>query len=115
MDIIDVGIYLFWAMLIVAIIIILAYSIINMISNPKNAKKTLFQILAVIVIGVASYFISRKLHYDVYEETLAESLKYEMSVKQVVAVGMGIIMFYILAAAAIGSVIYAEISKVLSK
>ena len=44
MDIIDVGIYLFWAMLGVAIMIILAYAIINMISNPKNAKKTLFQI-----------------------------------------------------------------------
>ena len=54
-------------------------------------------------------------HQYRFHTSIAESLKYKMSVKQVVAVGMGIIMFYILAAAAIGSVIYAEISKVLSK
>ncbi len=79
-----------------------------MLSNTKNAKKTLYAILGLIVVCILSYLIAS-------DEILNSYEKYKISASESKNVGMGLIMFYILSALAVGAVLYAELSKAFSK
>ena len=79
-----------------------------MLSNTKNAKKTLYTILGLVLVSLVSYLISS-------DEVLQSYEKYKISASQSKNVGMGLLMFYILGSLAIASILYAELSKVFSK
>jgi len=79
-----------------------------MLSNTKNAKKTLYTILGLVLVCLLSYLIAS-------DEVLQSYEKYKISTSQSKNVGMGLLMFYILGSLAIASILYAELSKVFSK
>ena len=79
-----------------------------MLSNTKNAKKTLYTILGLVLVSLVSYLIAS-------DEVLQSYEKYKISASQSKNVGMGLLMFYILGSLAIASILYAELSKVFSK
>ena len=79
-----------------------------MLSNTKNAKKTLYTIGGLIIVCIISYIIASG-------DVLSSYEKYDISSAQAKNVGMGLIMFYMLAAAAIASVLFAELSKAFKK
>lgn len=79
-----------------------------MLANTKNAKKTLYTILGLVLVCLVSYLIAS-------DEVLQSYEKYKISTSQSKNVGMGLLMFYILGSLAIASILYAELSKVFSK
>jgi hypothetical protein len=79
-----------------------------MLSNTKNAKKTLYTIGGLILVCIISYILASG-------DVLSSYEKYDISSSQSKNVGMGLVMFYILAAGAITSVLFAELSKVFKK
>lgn len=84
------------------------FPVIQMVSNPKNAKKGLIGILAlVVVLGIAYLFASD----EVLGITNLELVKYDVPSTLKYA-GMMINSIYILAIIAIVSMVYSEVAKV---
>ena len=75
-----------------------------MIANTENAKKTLYTIGGLVIVLLISYIVSS-------DEILGSYEKYNITASTAKNVGMGLTTFYILAIGAIGSVLYAELSK----
>ena len=85
-----------------------SFGVKKILSNTKNAKKTLYTILGLVVVCVASYVFAS-------DEVLQSYEKYKISATESENVGMGLIMFYTLAALAVGAILYSELSKAFSK
>jgi len=84
----------------------LVFSVIGMATNPKKAKSALIGIGALVVICAVSYVMSgNEIHSDAEGKLLADAGTSQL------AEG-GLIAFYILAAVAIGSIVFAEVSKI---
>ena len=107
-SLINIGIILTYLMVGVAALTAIGFGIKKMIANTENTKKTLYTIVGIIVVVVFSYLIASN-------EVLGSFEKYEITESTSKQVGMGLITFYILMFVAIGAVLYAELSKVLSK
>ena len=107
-SLINIGIILTYLMVGVAALTAIGFGIKKMIANTENTKKTLYTIVGLIVVVVFSYLIASN-------EVLRSFEKYELTESTSKQVGMGLITFYILMFVAIGAVLYAELSKVLSK
>jgi hypothetical protein len=107
-SLINIGIILTYLMVGVAALTAIGFGIKKMIANTENTKKTLYTIVGLIVVIVFSYLIASN-------EVLGSFEKYEITESTSKQVGMGLITFYILMFVAIGAVLYAELSKVLSK
>ena len=86
----------------------IGFGIKKMMRKTNNAKKTLYTIGGLVAVLIFSYLIAS-------DEVLGSYDKYEITASTAKKVGMGIISFYILAIGAIGSVLYAELSKTFSK
>jgi hypothetical protein len=83
----------------------LIFSIVGMAQNPKKAKNALIGVVGLIVIVGISYFLSgSEVYNDLDGNILADAATSKKS-------EAGLIAFYILGAGAIGSIIYAEVSK----
>ena len=85
-----------------------SFGVKKILSNTKNAQKTLYTILGLVVVCVASYVFAS-------DEVLQSYEKYKISTTESKNVGMGLIMFYTLAALAVGAILYSELSKAFSK
>tara|TARA_Y100000766_G_scaffold225661_1_gene198448 strand:- start:254 stop:610 length:357 start_codon:yes stop_codon:yes gene_type:complete len=114
---INIGIIITYIMIGFAALTAISFGIKKIISNPKNAKKTLYTILGLVIVCLASYYYS---HYQIINELDAKIvkdayLKYEVSAKSAKFVGMGLIVFFILFLTSVGAIIYSELSKVFSK
>jgi len=107
-SLINIGIILTYIMVGVGTLIAIGFGIKKMLSNTENTKKTLYTIAGLIAIFLFSYLMAS-------EEVLKSFEKYEISSATSKQVGMGLISFYILMFGAIAAVLYAEISKVISK
>jgi len=107
-NLINIGIIITYVMIGFATAITLIFGVKKMLSNTKNAKKTLYTILGLVLVSLVSYLISS-------DEVLQSYEKYKISASQSKNVGMGLLMFYILGSLAIASILYAELSKVFSK
>ena len=102
------GIIITYVMVAIAAIAVIAFGVIQMMQKKDNAKKTLYSIGGLIAVILVSYLMSS-------DEVLGSYEKYEITASTSKQVGMGLTTFYILAIGAIGAVLYAEVSKVLSK
>ena len=102
---INIGIILTYLMVACAAIIAIGFGIKKMIANTENAKKTLYTIGGLIIVLLFSYIFAS-------DEVLGSYEKYNITASIAKNVGMGLTSFYILAAGAIGAVLYAELSKV---
>jgi inner membrane protein involved in colicin E2 resistance len=99
--IIDIGMYLTYAMLAIAAIAAIAFPVVYLVQDPKKAKASLYGVLGLAVIFVVSYLISSNELYKEVQDPVTSKL-----------VGGGIIMFYILFVASILTAVYSEIAKI---
>ncbi|MFC2104211.1 hypothetical protein ACFLS4_02515 [Bacteroidota bacterium] len=104
------NIYLIWAVALtgLAVGLTVIFPVIQMITNPKNAKKGLMGVIALLVVLAVSYvFSSGELlgikNPDLVQYDVPSTLKYA---------GMMLNSIYILAIIAIVSMVYSEVSKV---
>jgi NADH:ubiquinone oxidoreductase subunit 6 (subunit J) len=86
----------------------IGFGVKKMIANTENTKKALYTIGGLIIVLLFSYLIAS-------DEVLKSYEKYEITSSSSKQVGMGLIMFYLLIFGAIAAVLYAELSKVISK
>ena len=86
----------------------MTFGVKKILSNTKNAKKTLYTILGLLVVCIASYVFAS-------DEVLQSYEKYKISSSESKNVGMGLIMFYSLAFLAVGAILYSELSKLFSR
>ena len=105
---INIGIIITYIMIGFAALTAISFGVKKILSNTKNAKKTLFTILGLVIVCIASYVFAS-------DEVLQSYEKYKISASESKNVGMGLIMFYTLAILAVGAILYSELSKVFSK
>lgn len=106
-DIVSEGLLITWCYVLLAIASLSAiiFPLITMAQNPKGAKNALIGVVGLIVIVGISYFLSgSEVYNDLDGNILADAATSKKS-------EAGLIAFYILGAGAIGSIIYAEVSK----
>tara|TARA_B100000965_G_C19499882_1_gene716963 strand:+ start:316 stop:645 length:330 start_codon:yes stop_codon:yes gene_type:complete len=105
---INIGIIITYIMIGFAALTAISFGVKKILSNTKNAKKTLFTILGLVIVCIASYVFAS-------DEVLQSYEKYKISASESKNVGMGLIMFYTLAILAVGAILYSELSKTFSK
>ncbi|MCO6499376.1 MAG: hypothetical protein J5I47_03245 [Vicingus serpentipes] len=108
-SVVSEGVLIGWCYLLLAIAAVSAivFPVITMAKNPANAKNALIGVLGLVVVfGLGYALASGTETLDVDGKLLATASEAKMS-------EAGLIAFYILAAAAIGSIVYAEVSKML--
>ncbi|PCI96222.1 MAG: hypothetical protein COB15_11235 [Flavobacteriales bacterium] len=101
------GLLITWCYILlgIAVVVTLGFSVLGMAQNPKNAKNALIGVAALVLICVVAYFMSsNEVHSNMDGDILADPGTSQL------AEG-GLIAFYILAAVAIGSIVFTEISK----
>ena len=105
---INIGIIITYIMIGFAALTAISFGVKKILSNTKNAKKTLFTILGLVIVCIASYVFAS-------DEVLQSYEKYKISASESKNVGMGLIMFYTLAILAVSAILYSELSKAFSK
>jgi len=91
---------------IIAALTAIVFSVIGMAQNPKKAKSALIGIAAIVLVCVIGYLLAgNEAHIDLEGNVLADAATSQKS-------EAGLIAFYILAVGAIGSIIFAEVSKI---
>ena len=100
------GIVLTYILLAVATIATIAFPIMHLVANPKKAKEVGMAVGALLAV----YILATLLASDEVTEHYAKFNVTETASKQV---GTGLIVFYILAAGAVISALYTEVSKML--
>jgi hypothetical protein len=89
----------------IAAIAAIGFSVIGMAQNPKNAKNALIGLASLALISGVAYVMSgNELHTNGDGDVLADAVTSQISEG-------GLIAFYILAAVAIGAIVFTEISK----
>lgn len=100
------GIVLTYILFAVATLAALVFPIMHMVSHPKKAKEVGMGVAALLII----YIIATLLASDEVTEHFA---KFNVTATESKQVGTGLIVFYILAAGAVISAVYTEVSKML--
>ena len=108
MSLINIGIIITYIMIFGAALTVVVFSVMQMMKNPKNAKKTLYTVGGLVAILVISYLIASP-------EVLPSYEKYHINSGAAKRVGMGLNTFYFLAIGAILTVLYTEFGKVFKK
>ncbi|MCD4834205.1 MAG: hypothetical protein K8R31_10455 [Bacteroidales bacterium] len=104
------NIFLLWAVLLtgIAVVVTVIFPVIQMITNPKNAKKGLLGVVAIVVVIAIAYGLSSGealgvRNPDLVQYDVPSTLKYA---------GTMINSIYVLAIIAFVSVMYVEVSKI---
>lgn len=106
-SVVSEGLLINWCYLLLGIAAVsaVAFSVLNMIKDPKKAKSALIGIVALLVVCGIGYAMSgSEEHLDIDGKLLADAATSQKS-------EAGLIAFYILAIGAIGSIVFAEVSK----
>lgn len=106
-DAISEGLLINWcyALIGIATITAIVFPILTMAQNPKKAKNALIGIVGVVVVCVLGYVMSgSEVHQTIDGKMLADEATSKKS-------EAGLIAFYILIIGAIGSIVFAEVSK----
>ncbi len=108
-DIVSEGMLISWCYILLGIAAVTAvvFPLITMAQNPKGAKNALIGVVALVVIcGIGYAMAGNEAHIDYEGVLLADEGTSQLSEAALIA-------FYILGAGAIGSIIFAEVSKML--
>ena len=108
MDLINIGIIITYIMIFGAALAVIAFSVMQMVKHPNNAKKTLYTVGGLVVILIISYLIASS-------EVLPSYEKYHINSGAAKRVGMGLNAFYFLAIGAVLTVLYTEFGKAFKK
>jgi hypothetical protein len=104
MDIIDIGLWLGYLLLIVAAGSAIVLPLLNAIKTPGTFVRSLYGVGALVVVFVIAYAVSGS---DVTQNQAALGVT-ENSSRMI---GAGLIMFYITLVVAVVGIVYSEISK----
>ena len=107
---VNAGLWLTYLMIAGAAISAIAFPVLYLIKHPEQAKGTLKGIGALIAVLLFSYIIASG---NIMEFPGSE--KFGMTEASTKRVGMGLWCFYLLAAGAVGAVIYSEIGNLTKK
>lgn len=108
-DVVSEGLLITWCYVLLGIAAVSAvvFPLITMAKNPKGAKNALIGVVALVIVVAIGYAMAgNEEFYTLDGSLLADSATSQKS-------EAGLIAFYIMGAAAIGAVIYAEVSKML--
>lgn len=103
------GLLITWCYVLLGIAALAAiiFPLITMAQSPANAKNALIGVVGLVVVFAIGYALAGGEEYLDYDGVmLANSSESKMS-------EAGLIAFYVLGAGAIGSIVYAEVSKML--
>ena len=100
------GIVLTYILFAVATLTALVFPIMHMISHPKKAKEVGMGVAALLVVYIIATLIAS-------DEVTEHFAKFNVTTTESKQVGTGLIVFYILAAGALLSAVYTEVSKML--
>ena len=100
------GIVLTYILLAVAALSALVFPIMHLIQHPKKAKEVGMSLAALLVIYILATLIAS-------DEVTAHFAKFDVTPTVSKQVGTGLIIFYILAAGALISAVYTEVSKMI--
>lgn len=106
-DVVSEGLLITWCYILIglAVVTTLGFSLLGMATNPKKAKSALIGVGVLVVVCAIGYFVSgNEVHSNMDGDVLADA-----GISQL-AEG-GLIAFYILGVIAIGTIIFAEVSK----
>ena len=103
---IDLGFYVFYALLIIAVVLTVAFPIIHMLREPSTLIRTAIGVGVVVVLFVISYALS-----DSEVNLKAAALGVTPTSSKLI--GAGLIMFYVTLVGSVLALIYSEISKAL--
>ncbi|HOX82003.1 MAG TPA: hypothetical protein PLS08_03165 [Chryseolinea sp.] len=106
MELVDFGFYVFYILLVVAVVGAIVFPIINAIKTPGSLGKSAIGVGALVVLFGISYALAGT-YISVKALALGQT---ESTVK---FIGGGLIMFYLLLALSVVALVYAEISKAL--
>ncbi|MGE0561318.1 MAG: hypothetical protein AB7O47_05840 [Flavobacteriales bacterium] len=103
------GLLITWCYILfgIATLAAIVFPLLNMVQNPKGAKNALIGVVALLVVCGVGYALAGNEEFFTHDgKLLADAATSQKS-------EAGLIAFYIMGAAAIGAVIYAEVSKML--
>ena len=107
-NLVNLGIWLSYIMVASAALATIGFGFQKMTQNTNNAKKTMYTLGGLLIAFTIAYLLAS-------DEVLNSYEKYEITASSSKRVGMGLITFYFLIFGAVGTVLYAELSKVFSK
>ncbi len=99
---IDIGLYITYALIGASIFAILTFALLKVFSNVAAAKNILIGIIALIVLVIISYALNDGSDAAVYKDISENTLK---------TIGAGLVALYLLAGLAIFSILYFEIIR----
>ena len=102
----DIGLYVFYVLLFIAVAAAVIFPLLNSIKEPKALIRT--------GVGVAAILVLFGISYGLSDSTLSRNaLSFGLTESTVKLISAGLIMFYIVLILAILALIYSEISKAL--
>ncbi|MEG1572158.1 MAG: hypothetical protein RR190_04945 [Bacteroidales bacterium] len=107
---INIGLYLTYALFIIAIIALLFFSIRQFFGNIAKSKETLYGIIGLVVIFVISYIAASSTNVS---ETLFQKVGTDYALSKLI--GSGLNMFYILFVGVILTLVGSELSRPFKK
>jgi uncharacterized membrane protein HdeD (DUF308 family) len=102
------GIILTYILIVAATIAAIVFPIKHLISHPKKAKQVGIGLGTLLVVYIIAILIAS-------DEVTEHFMKFDVTESQSRQVGAGLIVFYVLAAGAILTVLYTEVSKMINK
>lgn len=102
----DFGLYTFYALLVIAVVVAIVFPIITSLSNPRSLVGAGVGILAFVILFAISYAVA-----DSNISNAAISAGLDGSTVKLI--GAGLLMFYIVLVLSVLALIYSEISKAL--
>jgi hypothetical protein len=102
----DIGLYVLYGLLAVAVATAIIFPLVNSLQNPKSLIRS--------VVGIGIILVLFGIAYALSDDTLSRNaVAAGLTESSVKLVGAGLIMFYIVLVGAILALIYSEISKAL--
>jgi cellobiose-specific phosphotransferase system component IIC len=99
------GVILAYILIAVSALAAIAFPILRLATNPRQAKGAMLGVLALVVVFGISYALSSG-------EVLPEYEKFEMTPQATKMVGAGLVSFYILTVVAIGLLMFFGIKRI---
>jgi NADH:ubiquinone oxidoreductase subunit 6 (subunit J) len=109
-SLINIGMYLTYILVIIALIIIFYFAVMAIVKDFKNVKSSLFGILILLAVFVIAYLLSSStdVSMNFFDKT-------ETNPKYSKIIGSAVISLYILMLGVVGTLIYVQISRLLKK
>lgn len=104
MDLLDIGLFLFYALLVVALVTVLVFPVVNAMKDPAAMKKTLIGVGVLVAVFVLSFLLAGS-------EVTLEHRALGISEGSSKLIGAGLTMMYLMFIITLVVWVYSEVSK----